>query len=65
MGDSYTETLSYTSDVNKLFPTNNEYPIYGQQYYAYKEDFISERDYKCIIFCLCGDERIVEILKIY
>lgn len=30
-----------------------------------KEDFISERDYKCIIFCLCGDERIVEILKIY
>lgn len=42
MGDSYTETLSYTSDVNKLFPTNNEYPIYGQQYYAYKEDFISD-----------------------
>ena len=28
-------------------------------------EFISERDYKCIIFCLCGDERIVEILKIY
>lgn len=42
MGDSYTETLSYTSDTNKLFPTNNEYPIYGQQYYAYKEDFISD-----------------------
>lgn len=42
MGDSYTETLSYTSDTNKLFPTNNEYPIYGQQYYAYKEDSISD-----------------------
>lgn len=42
MGDSYTETLSYTSDTNKLFPTNNEYPIYGQQYYAYNEDFISD-----------------------
>lgn len=42
MGDSYTETLSYTSNVNKLFPTNNEYPIYGQQYYAYKEDSISD-----------------------
>ena len=42
MGDSYTETLSYTSDTNKLFPTNNEYPIYGQQYYAYKGDFISD-----------------------
>lgn len=42
MGNSYTETLSYTSDTNKLFPTNNEYPIYGQQYYAYKEDSISD-----------------------
>lgn len=42
MGDSYTETLSYTSDTNKLFPTNNEYPIYGQQYYAYNEDSISD-----------------------
>lgn len=42
MGDSYTETLSYTSDTNKLFPTNNEYPIYGHQYYAYKEDSISD-----------------------
>ena len=42
MGDSYTETLSYTSDTNKLFPTNNEYPIYGQRYYAYKEDSISD-----------------------
>lgn len=42
MGDSYTETLSYTSDANKLFPTNNEYPIYGQQYYAYNEDSISD-----------------------
>lgn len=42
MGDSYTETLSYTSDVNKLFPTNNEYTIYGQQYYAYNEDFVSD-----------------------
>lgn len=42
MGDSYTETLSYTSDTNKLFPTNNEYTIYGQQYYAYKEDSISD-----------------------
>lgn len=42
MGDSYTETLSYTSDTNKLFPTNNEYPIYGQQCYAYKEDSISD-----------------------
>lgn len=42
MGDSYTETLSYTSDTNKLFPTNNEYPIYGQQYYDYKEDSISD-----------------------
>lgn len=42
MGDSYTETLTYTSDTNKLFPTNNEYPIYGQQYYAYKEDSISD-----------------------
>lgn len=42
MGDSYTEALSYTSDTNKLFPTNNEYPIYGQQYYAYKEDSISD-----------------------
>lgn len=42
MGDSYTETLSYTSDTNKLFPTNNEYPIYGQQYYAYKKDSISD-----------------------
>lgn len=42
MGDSYTETLSYTSDTNKLFPTNNEYPIYGQQSYAYKEDSISD-----------------------
>lgn len=42
MGDSYIETLSYTSDTNKLFPTNNEYPIYGQQYYAYKEDSISD-----------------------
>lgn len=42
MGDSYTETLSYTSDTNKLFPTNNEYSIYGQQYYAYKEDSISD-----------------------
>lgn len=42
MGNSYTETLSYTSDTNKLFPTNNEYPIYGQQYYAYNEDFISD-----------------------
>lgn len=42
MGDSYTETLSYTSDTNKLFPTDNEYPIYGQQYYAYKEDSISD-----------------------
>ena len=42
MGDSYTETLFYTSDTNKLFPTNNEYPIYGQQYYAYKEDSISD-----------------------
>lgn len=42
MGDSYTETLSYTSDTNKLFPTNNEYPIYGQQYYAYKEDSTSD-----------------------
>lgn len=42
MGDSYTETLSYTSDTNKLFPTKNEYPIYGQQYYAYKEDSISD-----------------------
>ena len=42
MGDSYTETLSYTSDTNKLFPTNNEYPIYGQQYYAYKGDSISD-----------------------
>lgn len=42
MGDSYTETLSYTSDTNKLFPTNNEYHIYGQQYYAYKEDSISD-----------------------
>lgn len=42
MGDSYTETLSYTSDTNKLFPTNNEYPIYGQQYYAYKEGSISD-----------------------
>jgi hypothetical protein len=41
MGNSYTETLSYTSDTNKLFPTNNEYPIYGQQYYAYNEDSIS------------------------
>lgn len=42
MGNSYTETLSYTSDTNKLFPTNNEYPIYGQQYYAYNEDSISD-----------------------
>lgn len=42
MGNSYTETLSYTSDTNKLFPTNNEYPIYGQQYYAYIEDSISD-----------------------
>lgn len=42
MGGSYTETLSYTSDTNKLFPTNNEYPIYGQQYYAYNEDSISD-----------------------
>lgn len=42
MGDSYTETLSYTSDTNKLFPTNKEYPIYGQQYYAYNEDSISD-----------------------
>lgn len=42
MGDSYIETLSYTSDVNKLFPSNNEYPIYGRQYYAYNEDFISD-----------------------
>lgn len=42
MGDSYTETLSYTSDTNKLFPTNNEYSIYGQQYYAYKKDSISD-----------------------
>lgn len=42
MGDSYTETLSYTSDTNKLFPTNNEYPIYGQQYYAYNEDSMSD-----------------------
>lgn len=42
MGDSYTEPLSYASDTNKLFPTNNEYPIYGQQYYAYKEDSISD-----------------------
>lgn len=42
MGDSYTETLSYTSDTNKLFPTNNEYAIHGQQYYAYKEDSISD-----------------------
>lgn len=42
MGNSYTETLSYTSDINKLFPTNNEYPIYGQQYYAYNEDSISD-----------------------
>jgi hypothetical protein len=42
MGDSYKETLSYTSDTNKLFPTNNEYPIYGQQCYAYKEDSISD-----------------------
>lgn len=42
MGDSYTESLSYASDTNKLFPTNNEYPIYGQQYYAYKEDSISD-----------------------
>lgn len=40
MGDSYTETLSYASDTNKLFPTNNEYPIYGHQYYAYKGDSI-------------------------
>lgn len=42
MGDSYIETLSYTSDVNKLFPSNNEYPIYGRQYYAYNGDFISD-----------------------
>ena len=42
MGNSYTETLSYTSDTNKLFPTNNEYPIYGQQYYAYNKDSISD-----------------------
>lgn len=42
MGNSYTETLSYTSDTNKLFPTNNEYNIYGQQYYAYNEGFISD-----------------------
>lgn len=42
MRDSYTETLSYTSDTNKLFPTNNEYPIYGQQYYAYNKDSISD-----------------------
>lgn len=42
MGNSYTETLSYTSDTNKLFPTNNEYPIYGQQYHAYNEDSISD-----------------------
>lgn len=42
MGDSYIETLSYTSDVNKLFPSNNEYPIYGRQYYAYNEDFTSD-----------------------
>lgn len=42
MGNSYTETLSYTSDTNKLFPTNNEYTIYGQQYYAYNEDSISD-----------------------
>lgn len=42
MGDSYTEPLSYASDTNKLFPTNNEYPIYGQQCYAYKEDSISD-----------------------
>lgn len=42
MGNSYTETLSYTSDTNKLFPTNNKYPIYGQQYYAYNEDSISD-----------------------
>jgi hypothetical protein len=42
MGNSYTETLSYTSDTNKLFPTNNEYAIYGQQYYAYKGDSISD-----------------------
>lgn len=42
MGDNYIETLSYTSDVNKLFPSNNEYPIYGRQYYAYNEDFISD-----------------------
>lgn len=42
MGNSYTETLSYTSDTNKLFPTNNVYSIYGQQYYAYNEDSISD-----------------------
>ena len=42
MGDSYVETLSYTSDINKLFPSNNEYPIYGRQYYAYNEDSISD-----------------------
>lgn len=42
MGDSYIETLSYTSDVNKLFPSNNEYPIYGRQYYAYNDDFIND-----------------------
>lgn len=42
MGNSYTETLSYTSDTNKLFPTNNEYNIYGQQYYAYNGGSISD-----------------------
>lgn len=50
MGDSYTESLSYASDVNKLFPTNNEYTIYGQHYYVYNENSISDyRTYDTII----------------
>lgn len=43
------ESLSYSADINKLFPSNNNYDIYGIQYYSYfdilKDDYLT---YKAI-----------------
>lgn len=37
------ESLSYSADINRLFPSNNAYDIYGVQYYSYFD--ISKEDY--------------------